>query len=100
MEETETILEREAFLADERDIMQHPLVLTTERFLAEHMLGMRGGSPVTKSTGSKDQLNSSPSNSLALNSSDPSEQWNVLLISLSGGNECVFVSLFFIVAKT
>jgi hypothetical protein len=37
LEATDDILEREAFVADEADIMNHPLVRSTEAFLLKHL---------------------------------------------------------------
>jgi hypothetical protein len=45
LEATDDILEREAFVADETDIMNHPLVRSTEAFLLKHLPSNGHGLP-------------------------------------------------------
>lgn len=72
MEETDEILERHPFEADETNILNNPLVKTTEAFLKKH-------------------FNQLPYQSLESDASikggksDPNAYENILMISLSGG---------------
>ena len=81
LEATEDILEREAFRADETDIMSHPLVRTTEAFLAQH-LGLSVAPTAVAGGKGKTGKVAAPAPAAVGESAEP---YITLLISLSGG---------------
>ena len=100
LEETETILERGAFAADEKDIMLHPLVRTTEAFLVKHLRlessvgsggnggssgGGKGGKGGKGKSGRSSGAGAQSASSGTLAAEDEVAPYVTLLISLSGG---------------
>eukprot|EP01032_Pedospumella_encystans_P013521 gene13521-15563_t len=110
LEATADILEREAFLADETDIMSHPLVRTTEAFLIKHLQLSSAGMSSTKNTvssgkGGKNkredrkagEKQDGKNSTTSVDNSDGSavkavEPNIVLFISLSGGVDSMVIS--------
>jgi hypothetical protein len=101
LEATADILEREAFLADESDIMAHPLVRTTEAFLVKH-LQLGDVSAAAAQAGGKGKKGRAGPASSSAQQKEGAEKVPVdgsmapyitLLISLSGGKTMLFINL-------
>jgi len=109
LEATADILEREAFIADESDIMSNPLVRTTEAFLVKHLnlgtavIGGSGGGSGGKGKGggkvkgqgrSQGQVGQKEGAATVDAEKESASEPNIVLfISLSGGK--IFPSLLY-----